>query len=181
LLILHIFLFNPLNQSIAAMKRFLTIFFLLSFIFLFMLSCASSWTKNNGGSVQDDDIKTMFENHEYVSNYSYFYTGNANDPEAIVGIQKDYELVKVSGRINVARWQNFEPGGKILKELVEAMNMPGKGTPYGSNINAPSGNRIGVMYATKGKSSYTDIRLMDGNQIAVTPNNENSPFGGPGR
>jgi len=146
-----------------------------------MLSCASNWTKNNGSSVQDDDIKAMFETYEYVSNYSYFYTGNTNDPEAILGIQKNYELVKVSGRINVARWQNFEPDGQILKELVEAMNMPGKGTHYGFIINAPSGDRIGVMYATKGKSSYTDIRLMGGNQIAVTPHNDNSPFGGPGR
>jgi hypothetical protein len=161
------------------MKRFLTIFFLLSLFCLFILSCASNWTKNNGSSAQDDDIKTMFENHEYVSNYSYFYTGNANDPEAILGIQKNYELVKVSGRGNVARWQNFEPGGKILKELVEAMNMPGKGTPYGSIINAPSGDRIGVMYATKGKSSYTDIRLMDGNLIAVTPHTYNSHWAPP--
>ena len=156
------------------MKRFLILFLLLSFFSLFMLNCASSWTKNNGSSVQRDEIKAMFENYEYVSNYSYFYTGNANDPEAILGIQKNYELVKVSGRINVARWQKFEPGGKILKELVEAMNMPGKGTPYGSIINAPSGDRIGVMYATKGKSSYTDIRLMDGNQLEVTPHNDNS-------
>ena len=156
------------------MKRFLKMSFLLSLFSLFMLSCASNWTKNNGSSVQRDEIKAMFENYEYVSKYSYFYTGNANDPEAILGIQKNYELVKVSGRINVARWKKFEPGGKILKELVEAMNMPGKGTPYGSIINAPSGDRIGVMYATKGKSSYTDIRLMDGNQLEVTPHNDNS-------
>jgi len=158
------------------MKRPLILLLLLSFFSLFMLNCASSWTKNNGSSVQRDDIKAICENYEYVSNYSYFYTGNANDPEAILGIQKNYELVKVSGRINVARWQNFEPGGKILRELVEAMNMPGKGTPYGSIINAPSGDRIGVMYATKGKSSYTDIRLMDGNLIAVTPHNDNSDW-----
>ena len=156
------------------MKRLLIISFLLSLFSLFMLSCASNWTKNNGSSVQRDEIKAMFENYEYVSNYSYFYAGNANDPEAILGIQKNYELVKVSGRINVARWQKFEPGAKILKELVEAMNMPGKGTPYGSIINAPSGDRIGVMYAKKVKSSYTDIRLMDGNQLEVTPHNDNS-------
>ena len=156
------------------MKKLSILFFLLSLFSLFMLSCASNWTKNNGSSAKDNDIKAKFENYEYVSNYNYFYTGNTNDPEAILGIQKNYELVKVSGRINVARWQKFEPGGKILKELVEAMNMPGKGTPYGSIINAPSGDRIGVMYATKGKSSYTDIRLMDGNLIAVTPHNDNS-------
>ena len=138
------------------MKRFLILFFLLSFFCVLMLSCASNWTKNYGSSVKDDEIRAMFETYEYAPDYNYFYTGNANDPEAILGIHKNYELVKVSGRINVARWQKFEPGGKILKELVEAMNMPGKGTPYGSIINAPSGDRIGVMYSTKVKSSYTD-------------------------
>ena len=89
--------------------------------------------------------------------------------------------MKVSGRVNVARWQNIEPGGKTLKELVETMNMSEKDTPYGYIVNAPSGDRIGVMYAIKMKSFYTDIRLMDGNLIAVTPRNDNSPFGGPGR
>ena len=135
-----------------------------------MLSCA----KTIGNKVKDEDIKALLENYEYVSNYSYLYTGYGDGPVAIAGINKNYELVKVSGRINVARWQKFEPGGKILKELVEAMNMPGKGTPYGFNINAPSGDDFGVMYATKGNSSFTDIRLMDGNQLEVTPHNDNS-------
>jgi hypothetical protein len=73
------------------MKRFLILFFLSSAFCLFMLSCASNWTKNYGSSVQDADIKTMFETYEYVSkNYNYFYTGYGNDPQAIVGIKKDY-------------------------------------------------------------------------------------------
>ena len=78
------------------MKRLLILFFLLSFFSLFMLSCASSWTKNNGSFVQDNEIKTMFETHEYVSDYNYFYTVSVYDnyPEAIVGIKEDYEIVK---------------------------------------------------------------------------------------
>jgi len=78
------------------MKRFLILFFLLSAFCLLMLSCASNWTKNNGNFAQDDDIKTMFETHEYVPDYNYFYTRYANDPEAIVGIKKDYEIVKAN-------------------------------------------------------------------------------------
>ena len=115
------------------MKRFLILFYLLSFFCLFMLSCASNWTKNNGSAVQDDDIKTMFETYKYDSNYNYFYTDYADDPAAIVGIKKDYELVKVSGWANVTNWQQFEPGGEKLKELVVAM----RGRPYGYIINEP--------------------------------------------
>ena len=97
------------------MKRFLILFFLLSLISLFMLSCASNWTKNNGSSVQDDDIKTMFETYEYVSEYNYFYTNYQGSPEAIVGIDKDYDLVKVSGWARTTDWQEIEPGSKKLK------------------------------------------------------------------
>ena len=89
-----------------------------------MLSCASNWTKNYGSFSRDDDIKTMFENYEYVSNYSYFYTSYGNGSEAIVGIKKDYELVKVSGWVSVTNWQQFESGGEKLKELVEVMYNP---------------------------------------------------------
>lgn len=140
-----------------------------------MLSCASNWTKKYGSSVQDADVKALFENYEYVSNYNYFYTGIANDPEAILGIQKKYELVKVSGRINVTNWQQYEPGGEKLKELVEAIkamrNPEQRGSTYGYIIYAPGGDQVGVMYTTnRGWGlTYTDIRLKDGKQIVVTP------------
>ena len=93
------------------MKRILILFILLSLIFLFMLSCA----KTIGNKAKDEDIKALFENYEYVSNYSYFYTSTSysygDGPVAIVGINKDYELVKVSGRGPVTNWQQIETGG----------------------------------------------------------------------
>ena len=118
------------------MKRFLIFFLLLSFFCILMLSCALNLPKNLGSSVQYDDIKAMFENYEYVSNYNYFSTGYANGPEAILGIQKNYELVKVSGRVNVTNWQQFEPGGEKLKELVKAnMTSQGNFRPVGADYS----------------------------------------------
>ena len=159
------------------MKRFLILFFLLSAFCLLMLSCASNWTKNNGSAVQNDDIKAMFETHEYVPDYNYFYTFSvyANYPEAIVGIKKDYELVKVSGWVSVTDWQQFESGGEKLKELVEAMYNP---TSYGYIIYAPGGgDQIGVMYSQKWEGPYIpEIRFKDGNLIALTPHKYNSTF-----
>ena len=160
------------------MKRLVLQFFLLSLISLFMLSCASSWTKNNGSSVQDDNIKAMFKNYEYISNYNYFYTGYGNGPEAIVGIRKDYELVKVSGRVNVTNWQQFEPGGEKLKELVEAIKAdryPEPNSPiYGYIISASGEDQVGVLYRIGLPGTATQIRFKDGNQIAVTPHNDDS-------
>ena len=156
------------------MKKFFILFFLLSVFCLLMLSCASNWTKNNGSSAQDDDIKIIFETYDYVPDYNYFYTRYANDPEAIVGIKKDYELVKVSGWVAVTNWQQFEPGGEKLKELVEAMRIPGR--PYGYIINEPGGDQIGVMYTTRWGGYRSEIRLKDGNQLEVTPHKYNSTF-----
>ena len=161
------------------MKRFLILFFLLSAFCLFMLSCASNWTKNNGSFAEDDDIKTMFETHEYVSEYNYFSTASIYDnrPQAIVGIKKDYELVKVSGWVALTNWQQFESGGEKLKELVATMY---NRTSYGYIIYAPGGNQIGVMYSQKWSGPYIpEIRFKDGNLIEVTPHKYNSTFAPP--
>ena len=165
------------------MKKLLKISFLLSLFSLFMLSYASSWTKTIGNCDQDDDIKTMFETYEYVSNYNYFYTGYGNDPEAIVGIKKDYELVKVSGRQNVTNWQQFETGGEKMKELVEAIKAdryPDRNDPtYGYIISTPGEDQVGVLYRIGLPGTATQILLRDGNQIAVIPHKYNSTFAPP--
>jgi hypothetical protein len=153
------------------MKRLLIPFFLSSAFCLLMVGYASSWTKNVGNSVQDVDIKTMFENYEYVSNYSYFYTSYGNGPEAIVGIKKDYELVKVSGRINITNWQHFEPDSEKLKEVVDAIRISEsryRRPPWGGIIYGPGRDQVAVLYIT-GRHSYRQSWFKDGNQIVVTP------------
>jgi hypothetical protein len=153
-----------------AMKKFLILFFLLSLIFLFMLSCA----KTIGNKVKDEDIKALFERYEYVSNYNYFYTGYGDGPVAIVGINKDYELVKVSGRGNVTNWQQFEAGGEKLKELVDAIKAyrgPDRiGLTYGYIISTSGGDQLGVLYLTRlSNGGGIQIQLREGNRIAVSP------------
>ena len=156
------------------MKRLVLLFFLLSLISLFMLSCASNWPKNFGSYTQDEEIKTMFEAHEYVSEYNYFYTNYQDSPEAIVGIDKDYDLVKVSGWARTTDWQEIEPGSKKLKKKVEAMYNP---ATYGYILYGPGGNQVGVMYTGKWGTRYTtEVRLKDANQLEVTPHKYNSTW-----
>ena len=156
-----------------AVKRLLIPFFLLSFISLFMLSYASSWRETTGNSARDDDIRAMFENYKFVSNYGYFYTDHGNGPVAIVGIKKDYELVKVSGRGNVTNWQQFEPGDDKLKELVDTIKADRgperKGLNDGYIISTPGGDQVGVMYAKRLPETYTQIGFRGGSIIAVSP------------
>jgi hypothetical protein len=157
------------------MKKFLKLLILLSLSCLLILSCSSNWTKNCGTYAENDDIKILFETHEYVSDYNYFYTGYIKSPEAIVGIERDFDLVKNSGWGIVTNWQKFDPSGEKLKELVEAMRNPGR--PYGYMINAPDGEQVGVMYTKKWGNFYTpEIRFKSGNQLEVTPHKYNSTF-----
>ena len=154
------------------MKRFLPLICILSTFCILLTGCASNWTKNLGRSVPDDDIKAMFERHEYVADYNYFYTRFASSPEAILGIQREFELISASGwKGSKTSWQQFEPEGTKLKEFVEAMSSkPGRFPPFGYSIKAPNGNQIGVMYATPRGPGWSDqIQLTDGTLLSVTP------------
>ena len=150
-------------------ERFLKLIFLLWIFSLFILSCASNSTKSNGSVATNDDIKARFENHEYVSGYSYFYTANywTNSPVAIVGIKEEYELVKDSNRQFWTKWQQLELGSEKLKELVEAMD---KQTSYGFILYAPGDeDQIGIVYARKSDADKPEIRFIEENLIAVKP------------
>ena len=154
------------------MKRFLPLIYILSSFYLLIPGCASNWQKNFGKSVPDEDIKAMFERYEHVAGYNYFYTRFASAPEAILGIQREFELMSASGwKGSKTSWQQFEPEGTKLKEFVEAMSSkPGRFPPFGYSIKAPNGNQIGVMYATPRGPGWSDeIQLLDGNRISVTP------------
>ncbi len=156
------------------MKGLFALFFLLLLVILLSLGCASYWPQNYGSYTQDQEIKTMFEAHEYDPEYNYFYTTYQGSPEAIVGIDKDYDLVKVSGWARTTDWQEIEPGSKKLKEIVETMYNP---TKYGYIIYGPGGNQVGIMYTGKWGTRYTpEIRLKNGNQLEVTPHKYNSTW-----
>lgn len=156
------------------MKTSFATLLLFTSVFLFIPGCASNWTKHNGSYEQDDAVKTMFETYELVSEYNYFFDGYASSPEAILGIQRDFELIKVSGWANKTSWQQFETDGAKLKELVDAMKRQRR---YGYIIKAPDGNQIGILYTSRWGTRYkTEVRLMDGNQLAVTPHKYDSTW-----
>ncbi len=166
------------------MKKILELSFLLSLFSLFMMSCASNWAKNNGSVATDDDIRTMFETFEYDLTYNYFYTAyyRTKSPYAIVGIKKDYELVKDSSGLSWTNWQQFEPRREKLKELVEAVNAAT--TYYSSTIGyiiyAPGGeDQKGIMYSKQVEPDIPAIRFKDRNLIVVKPRKYLTSSGAP--
>ena len=167
------------------MKRLSILFFLLSLIFLFMLSCVSNSTKNNDSVATDDDIRAMFENYEYVAEYNYFYNlGRWNrSPVAIAGIDKNYVLVKESNPSDFTNWQQFEPGNEKLKELVAAMDKPmaNNYSSAGFIFYAPGGeHQIGIMYySIRFGSNKPEIQFKDENQLVVRPSSGPGAGGAP--
>jgi hypothetical protein len=167
------------------MKRILKISFLISLFSLFLLSCASNSTKNDGSVATDDDIRAMFETYEYDLKYNYYYNlGRWNrSPVAIAGIDKDYVLVKESNPSDFTNWQQFEPGNEKLKELVDAMDKPTSNnySSAGFIICAPGGeDQIGIMYyVSRFGSNKPEIRFKDENQIVIKPSTGPGPGGAP--
>ena len=97
--------------------------------------------------------------------------------------QLNRDTTKVSGRINITNWQQFEPGVEKLKELVEAIKAdryPEPNSPiYGYIISASGEDQVGVLYRIGFPGTATQILLRDGNQIAVIPHKYNSTFAPP--
>jgi len=156
------------------MKEKLAILVSFSLFGLLCLSCASNWPKDFGSFEQNEKTRAMFETHEYVPEYDYYYTGDANSPEAIVGIAKEYNLVRVSGWGHSTNWQRIGPGSQKLKEVIEAMYPP---TAYGYMIYAPGGEQIGVMYSQKwGTVWVPEVRVKAGNRLEVVPHKYNSTW-----
>ena len=79
----------------------------------------------------------------------------------------------MSGRGNVTNWQQFETGGEKLEELVDAIKAyrgpEGQGRADGCSINTPGGDQVGVMYRARLQSSGIQIKLSEGNRIAISP------------
>ncbi len=163
------------------MKKILELSFLLSLFSLFMMSCASNWAKNNGSVATDDDIRTMFETYEYDLTYNYFYTAyyRTKSPYAIVGIKKEYELVKDSSGLHWTTWQQFEPSREKLKELVVAVNnaTTSDSSTMGYIIYAPGEeDQKGIIYTKQVGTDRPNIQFKDGNLIVVKPRTHDSSW-----
>ena len=135
-----------------------------------MLSCASIG-KNWGSSVKDANIRVKFERYEYVADYNNFYKGLLSSPEAILGIQREFELVRDSGwGGSKTNWQQFKPEGTKFKKVNEAMINPGRSRPFDFSINPPTGEEIGVVYTRSQGSGWSEeIYLLDENHLSVKP------------
>ena len=90
---------------------------------LFLLcSCASS---NYGKLETSQEVTKMFDNHQILSDHSYYYSGMQNLPDAIVGIHASYSLKS-------KMWQQVDFSSFMLRKLIDRMSYVHIVTPRGA-------------------------------------------------
>ena len=144
--------------------------FHLIIIFIVASSCTSSGTQNIGSFKENPEITQGFQSHQYLPEYTYYYAGFMNKPEAIVGIHRDYRLQEISGWGSYStRWKELETTAENLKGLVEGIdkNKRSDRKPYGVLLSDPAGKQVGILYVMINRNYQPRIRVFEGNRINV--------------
>jgi hypothetical protein len=131
-------------------------FFVMIFFFTLFLSCVGA---NYGGLRLSNDVNKIFESHQVLDDYNYYYSGSDNRPAAILGVHKDYTL-----RSNL--WKSVEMTSEQLKLWVNMMT-DHRGTDiriYGSRVISPDGKDIGIWYSPW---NHTTVRMEDDGHVVI--------------
>lgn len=133
-------------------------------------SCATSGTQNIGGFKENQGITQGFQSHQFLPEYTYYFAGFMDKPEAIVGIQHDYRIQEISSWGSYStRWKKLEPTTGNLKNLVGGIDKGSRGDrkPYGVLLSDPAGKQVGVLYVMINRNYQPRIRVFEDNRVNV--------------
>jgi len=125
-----------------------------------LLLLTAGCQKNYGRLDRSLEIDKLFEASQVLPDYHYYYAGGQNNPQAIIGIHKDYSQTNRS-------WTSMpELTAETLKKRVAAMTgeMGRAGITYGGVIYSPAGVQVGIWYS---KSHETTIKFGENREISV--------------
>ena len=125
-------------------------------LLFFLSSCA---TQNSGKLQSSAEITKIFEDHQILSDYVYFYSGLQGVPDAIIGIQTNYSL-------RIDQWQSFNFTSLTLKTWISRMQAVQLISPQGAWILDPEGNRVGIWFSGM---RQTAVRLQQNNRVIIAP------------
>lgn len=104
------------------------------------------------------EITRAFETSQIPPDHDYYYSGQGNIPNAVIGIARTH-------RLRPGLWTPVKLTPQILRGWVRQMDIIYDGfRPYGSRILDDSGKQIGIWYSSK---QWTTIIMEDNNQVAV--------------
>ena len=106
---------------------------------------------------RDRDINHIFQTYQILPDHTYYISGQADIPYAIIGVQDNYEL-------RPGLWQKVELTTPLLRGWVSQMDNIYGYPPYGSVILDDKGRQIGIWYSSK---QWTTVIMEDSNEIAI--------------
>lgn len=100
----------------------------------------------------------MFESFQVPGAYQYYYAGSDKEPDALMGLHRDYTL-------NNNLWKETDMHRQQLKKLIDEINLVGNPTTaQGRHILDPNGNIIGIFYS---KWEGGPVKMGSGNQVVI--------------
>ncbi|MDF1594152.1 MAG: hypothetical protein P1P89_21800 [Desulfobacterales bacterium] len=146
------------NRKNSAFQNRYEYFFIRLALTLTILTLLTGCFANYGKYSRSRDVAKMFETLQVPGDYKYYYTGSDKDPDALMGLQRDYAL-------NNDLWKETEMDRKQLKKWIDEINLIG----YSSSANGhlildPNGKTIGIYYS---KWDGGPIKMESGNQVLI--------------
>lgn len=106
---------------------------------------------------RDREVNIQFQSYKVLPGYTYYTSGQAEVPYAIIGIQDKYKL-------RPGNWQEVDLTKPMLRGWVSKMDNIYGYPPYGSIIQDDNDRQIGVWYSSK---QWTTVIIEDNNEVAV--------------
>ena len=140
------------------------------------IGCASPEAQHIGRYKENSEITQGFQSYRYFPEYTYYYAGLINKPEAIVGIHRDYQVQENSDWGSAhTRWKKLETTAENLKKLVEGIDKNNRSDrkyranrkPSGFVLFDPAGNQVGILYVKTNRYYQPRIRVFEGKRVNV--------------
>jgi hypothetical protein len=143
------------DRTFSALMRWPAAVLCLSFFF-FASSCA---TQSTGKLLPSAEITKIFEDHQILPDYFYYYSGLQGVPDALIGIHTNYSL-------RIDQWQQVDLTSLTLKTWIFRMQAVQLMRPQGAWILDTEGNRVGIWFSGL---RQTAVRLQKNNRVVIVP------------
>jgi hypothetical protein len=110
-----------------------------------------------GGLERSREVTQIFESYRILEDHTYYISGVGSIPYAIIGIDNSYELRE-------GLWEKIDITPQMLRGWLSRMDMVYGFRPYGSWILDQNGQKIGIWYSSKQR---TTVVVESDSRVAV--------------
>ena len=137
---------------------------LASVLTLFLLAGCAATGVNYGTLDRDRDLNKMFRNYEVMQDYNYYTTGGYDRPNAILLINKDYELDNQGNLWVPIPNVDYNQMRKWVSVIGSEQDSLRSGDYYAAYILDQNDTRVGVWYSIE---VFATVKFLGGNKILV--------------